>query len=579
LTPPAPRVRGAAWGVLAAIVTAPIALTLCAVLWRTPYPISEAVAVMQDASETTSTVRVFDPAARSWYRPFYFLTWEALLKESPSIDTALLLFRCLEVGSVVALWLLLIAEVRPRSWLAAVLAACAVVVLIGSPGFRDNLEIPLLMTLIAMPLVLLVWHLLEADHRWWHGPLIIALTLIAIGYKEQGLVLVPVVVVAWWLGAPGIGRATAASIVIVTLAYLAFRFSAAGSWPPFVQDIGLGFTTLSANEAAARFGRFPLPIYAYNVAATIANILFSEPTSGAFVAIDHLRSGEFMTTEIVNVVSSTVLSGVIAWWAISSVRRDARRPWSCDSRLAGVLLIAIAASGALGFNYTRDRHAGMAVVFYALAAGPALGELIRRASHSRVHLTAVVIATLVLSGAWLVRAMDTVDYARLTATKNRREWITNLQARRAQFAREPGYLTILDAMVVQGTQPTPPRIGSLADAIRNGEPEPVYAEIHAGANPNTPIAFSHPDLTGDREVMVAPMAAAVARHSDNAVMTLMSFGARMDLPRNRNAVCLARRLGYDDIAAMIVRDGRMTGEISCAAPSNTKYPLLDFAEP
>jgi hypothetical protein len=549
-------------------------------MWRTPFPISEAVAVMEDAAATTSIGGVFNPGVRSWYRPLYFLTWTTLLKKSPSLDAALWLFRCLEVGAVAALWLLLIREIRPRSWLDTAIAAFAVVVLVGLPGFRDNLEIPLLMTLIAMPLVLIVWRLLEAEPRWWHGPLIIALTLIAIGFKEQGLVLVPVVVVAWWMGASGVGRVTAASIVIVTLGYLIFRFTAAGSWPPFVQDVGLGFTMLSAGQATARFGAFPLPIYAYNVGATIANMLFSEPTSGTFIAFAHVMNGQFVPPEIINVLSSAALSALIAWWAISSVRRDDRRPWSRESRLAGVLLIAIAASGALGFNYTRDRLAGMAAVFYALAAFPAVRELIRRAPQgSRTRVVAIAAAVVVLAGLWVIRAIGTVDFARLTASKNRREWITNLQARRTQFARDPLYLNMLNAMAAQGAQPTPPRIGSLADAIREGSPEPVYAEIHAGANPNTPIAFSHPDLTGDQEVTVAPIVLAVARHSDNAVMTLMSFGARMDLPQNSQAVCLARRMGYEDIAAMIVRDGQIVGNVSCPAAVHTKYPLLDFVEP
>jgi hypothetical protein len=120
--------------------------------------------------------------------------------------------------------------------------------------------------------------------------------------------------------------------------------------------------------------------------------------------------------------------------------------------------------------------------------------------------------------------------------------------------------------------------GSFADAIRNSGPEQVFAFIRSGVDPNAPVVFSHPDLTGDEPVRVVPMVLAVALHNVNAVMTLMSGGARMDLPRNRKAICLARRLGYDDIATMIVRDAAIQDAVACPLAGNSAYPLLDFSE-
>ena len=573
---PAPR-DAALWKWWTVAVTTPLIGALCVVMWRTPYPISETIALLEDAAYTAPS-RFLDPGARSWFRPWYNLTWTALLKGTSSLDTALLLFRCLEVGSVIALAALLIREVRPRTRLDAAAAAFAVAVMIGSPGLRDNLEIPLLMTLIAMPLVFVVVHLLERDHRWWNGPLIIALAFVAIGFKEQGLVLVPVVLAAWWMGAPGVGRGTSIGIVAATVAYLVFRFSASGSWPPFVQDVGFGFSVLSPDEAATRFGRFPIVMYAYSAAATVANMLFSEPTSGTFTIVHHVVDRDVTAAEVNSVLSSAVLTLLIAWWSIGTLRRDSGRAWSRESRLVGMLVVAIAASGALGFNYTRDRLAGMAVVFYATAAFFAVRAAAERAIAAPNIRTIAGAALLVLAAAWIWRAVGTVQYAQVTASKNRREWIVELQARRTEFAKRPAYLQFLNAMVAQGIQPMPPRAGSLADAIRNDGPEQVYAEIRAGADPNAPITFSHPDLTNDQDVLVQPIVLAVARNNDNAVRTLMSVGARMDLPGNRNAVCLARRLGYDDLAAVIIRDGRIVDDISCPPPSNEKYPLLDFAE-
>jgi hypothetical protein len=118
---------------------------------------------------------------------------------------------------------------------------------------------------------------------------------------------------------------------------------------------------------------------------------------------------------------------------------------------------------------------------------------------------------------------------------------------------------------------------TLAEAIRNEGPEAVYAFIHSGVDPNVPVAFRNDDMTGGREVTVAPIVLAVARGNDNAVMTMLSFGANMELPSNRKAVCLARRLD-NGMEAMIVRDGRVSGPIDCPPASDTKFPLLDFVE-
>lgn len=121
--------------------------------------------------------------------------------------------------------------------------------------------------------------------------------------------------------------------------------------------------------------------------------------------------------------------------------------------------------------------------------------------------------------------------------------------------------------------------GSFADAIRNGGVEDAYAFVRAGVDPNEPIAFSHADLTAGHAIIVAPLVLAVATHNENVVTMLLGFGVRMDRPGNRRAVCLAKRLGYDDLAATIVRDGRPASPIDCSTiASSAGPPLLDFAD-
>ncbi len=124
-----------------------------------------------------------------------------------------------------------------------------------------------------------------------------------------------------------------------------------------------------------------------------------------------------------------------------------------------------------------------------------------------------------------------------------------------------------------------PVFASIADAIQHGEVEDAYAFVSAGADPNAPISFSDAELTSGHPVRISPLMLAVSRNKENTVMMLLSFGARMDLPQNELADCLARRLGYDDLAAMIVRDGKPAREVTCPEPpSGAAAPLLAFVK-
>jgi hypothetical protein len=120
---------------------------------------------------------------------------------------------------------------------------------------------------------------------------------------------------------------------------------------------------------------------------------------------------------------------------------------------------------------------------------------------------------------------------------------------------------------------------SMADAIQHGEVEDAYAFIRAGADPNAPMPFSDVELTADHAVAISPLMLAVSTNKENTVMMLLSFGARIDLPQNELAPCLARRLGFNDLGVMIRRDGKPTREITCPEPPpDAPAPLLAFVK-
>ena len=97
----------------------------------------------------------------------------------------------------------------------------------------------------------------------------------------------------------------------------------------------------------------------------------------------------------------------------------------------------------------------------------------------------------------------------------------------------------------------PPAAASMADAIANNDARGAYGFIRAGQDPNTLITVRHDVITAGRPVEVLPLVWAVATRSDEAVAMLLGFGARLDAPTTRKAVCLAAQLGQDDIAQLL----------------------------
>jgi hypothetical protein len=436
------------WTAAALAAAAPAVVIICAVIWRSPYPITEAVALFEDVSRPPMT-RFLVPEL-AYYRPLYHLTVGAIWRTA-SLATALDLIKAVHVAAILALVLAMVRHLRPSTRLDAAAALVAVSVVLGSPGFRDNLELPLLYTIVGMPLIVLVWMLLQRSPRWWHAPAIVTLTVVAVGFKEQGLVVVAVALAAWWTGAPGARRGVTVALGVIAAVYVAARLRWRGEWAMFEQSIGFGFSELMPADAEARFGAFPFGIYAYNSASTIANVLFAEPTRGIFRITRAVAEGRLGSWQVIHLSSSVALTAVIAWWGWHELRRVRAHGWAVESRLCLALVAALLASGALSFNYSRDRLGGMAVPFYAMAAYFALRAAAARAlAAPRRQAIAIGVLLFLLAAGWQVRTLGTVEHVRANAWRNHQEWFVLLHDRRAEFAQRPVYLRIMAGMERQG---------------------------------------------------------------------------------------------------------------------------------
>jgi len=120
-----------------------------------------------------------------------------------------------------------------------------------------------------------------------------------------------------------------------------------------------------------------------------------------------------------------------------------------------------------------------------------------------------------------------------------------------------------------------PAVDSLAEAIAGDDMSRAYEFIRAGQNPNDPITVRHPVLTDGRPVQVSPLLWAVAHQREDIVPMLLGFGARMDVTAERQAVCLAERLGADRIARILELHGGRESREPCPRLQASEAALLD----
>jgi hypothetical protein len=448
--------RPRVWTAVAMIASAPVVIVLCATLWRMPFPVTEVVAMLEDM-EDQPIARYLTPY-RTYYRPLYHLTLSAFWNHGGSLDAKLAVLKLCTIVLIALLVALFVWFLRPRTAIEAAAAGLAVAVLMGSPGFRDNLEIGLHLLLVGMMLAMLAWIWLNRQLSVWHVPLIILCLLMATGFKEQGLLLAPLVIGAWWTRAPGASRGMAATAAAITLAYLGFRLIGSGSWTRFESGVGFGFEEISPAEALTRFGAFPYGIYAYNVVSTIGNILFTEPSRGIFQFVHAVLEGNAQPWQIIEVGSSIVLTGVMAWWGVRCLADAARSGWTQESRVCVAMVLAVLGTGVLTFNYSRERLEGVAAVFYALASFFAVrAAAVRMLDASRARFVMMGLVLVLLAATWQVRAVATLEWARVRSWGNQREWLVSLPQRRLEFAHRATYLRIMDSMIGQGTDLAAPR--------------------------------------------------------------------------------------------------------------------------
>lgn len=141
-----------------------------------------------------------------------------------------------------------------------------------------------------------------------------------------------------------------------------------------------------------------------------------------------------------------------------------------------------------------------------------------------------------------------------------------------------GYLTWAEMLNDPSSQ-QPSAEMSFVDALREDRFLRAFAYIREGQDPNAPVPFTDPQLTGGQPVAATPLLIAVALDRADSVKMLMSSGATLTAPGSRYATCLAVRLGYGRLVDVMVRQGGpdAAGAACPDQPHPETAPLIAYA--
>jgi hypothetical protein len=375
--------------------------------------------------KTLTQVIVDEFSQQSYLRPLLWGTLKAVFDQADG--HYFYVFRGLHALQAAALLLMYVGLVRPRTAADAACVPLGLAVLLGMHTFsgtvREAFPINTFLTILLCGFAAAMIAL--SEYRRWHDAAAAALLVFASLTVESGLLVAVIFVSAAIAGARGLSRAGVAAQVALVAGYFGLRYLVFDIGTPTLIEraSGYGWGTLEPDQLMARFGDNPLPFYAYNIAASVLSVLFSEPRAGVWVTTASLMEdgGRWaaMTISAAASVLATALIGRFVW-----LRRHAwmTRDLSRDDRLVFISGAVIAANAVLSFVYTKDVIMSPAGAFFAVAVFAAVRHQVTRMPTSRSAAALWVAALMVLSTTWGIRYVGLHADLRRAEVKVRNEW-------------------------------------------------------------------------------------------------------------------------------------------------------------
>ena len=402
-----------------------VALALGHFLLGLPIQVSDSFGNMLKLSASWWDLIWGEFTQRAYLRPFLWAGLKAVYDLSGGDYTVW--YRGTHVVQVMALVLLYLTIVRPRTWRDASLVPLGLAVLVGLHTFvgtvREAFPINTHMTVLILSFASAAVAL--SSYRWWNDALAALLFICAALTVETGLLVWVIFIGAALVGARGVSRGGLATLILLLGGYFYLRFAVFDVGAPNLleRSSGFGFGIIERDQLMARFGDNPLPFYAYNVITSAVSVLFSEPTGGVFSATRALLDGNMRPVVFVNLISSVGIVAVLATY-IGKRRLWARRTFDYDDRLVLLFLMVLAANAVISYPYTKDVIMSPAGAFLAIAAVAAARGVSAswQGRLTPVARVAVAICVVVVSSAWALRYVGLHNELRRAAVTERLDW-------------------------------------------------------------------------------------------------------------------------------------------------------------
>jgi hypothetical protein len=388
-------------------------------LFSIPWPYVDAYNNLNEASRWTW--RQYFPyafGAGTEYRPLLVIMMKVAYE---IVGLRLWVYQALVLLQFAAVLGLVIWLFRPRGTARGVAAAIALACLAGLHPTRILFAfLPLNAHSAALVFVLaavaLAFEPRTRAFDWVFFPLMIVGALVL----ESTLLIVPLLIVLWWRGAPGVSARGVAAMAAGVIVYAAVRitFGTIQSESIYTGS-GLGFAAADPETLRSTFEHAPWLYWTYNVVATLLTVAASEPRAGVYAFVANVLHSETPWWQWWHVGSSVLTTIVIATVLI---RRRIELPR--DRLLLACGLVLIVCGSALGFLYTRDRIALSAGVGYCLLLYVALAAMLEHVRASAWRHTLVLGIVGVVGVGWIVRSAEAYFQLRDIAWDFHLEWTT-----------------------------------------------------------------------------------------------------------------------------------------------------------
>jgi hypothetical protein len=402
-----------------------VTLGLALFLVDIPIQLSDSFLHILTLSDSWWTIVVREFTQPAYLRPFRWLEMKAIYDLSDG--EYFLWFRATHVVQVVLLVGLYLHLIKSRTWRDAALVPLGLAVLVGHHTFVGTVSeaFPVNHFMTVLLCCFLAAALSLREYRQWQDPVAIVLFWVAALTVESGLLVGVIFVGARLIGARGVSRAGVVAVAGSVLAYFALRSLILDTGTPSLGESssGYGFSMFGPDELEARFGERPLPLYIYNVVASILSVLFGEPQAGVFWLTYGLSLGSPYPATTVAVIASTSATLLIGMFVRQRFTAWRRRELSRDDQLVLLFLIVLVANATMCYAYAKNVIMSPAGGFFALATFVSARLVVPDFERlKRRRLALLLVLCVVLSASWSVRLLSVHVHLWVAARDQRDQW-------------------------------------------------------------------------------------------------------------------------------------------------------------